>query len=118
VDSGDSFLQLRLPAPITAEVLIMRIANCLALAAVLTLAQAAVAADEPYTGQPQVEKPGRAAEGDTVKSAGPATRPGRTAEEDPQSVMSDRDRPGHAIDDSTVKTGGNAQRPGRQAEEK
>ena len=86
-------------------------------AAILALSHFAYAADEPYTGQPQVEKPGRAAEGETVKSGVPSSRPGRTAEEDPQSAMSDRDKPGHAIDDGSVKAGGSIQRPGRQAQE-
>jgi hypothetical protein len=86
-------------------------------AAALALSLAAFAADEPYTAQPQVEKPGRSAEGETVKPGGPTSRPGRTAEEDPQSAMSDRDKPGHAIVDATVKTGADTQRPGRQAQE-
>jgi hypothetical protein len=86
-------------------------------AAILALSHSAYAAEEPYTGQPQVEKPGRGAEGETVKSGAPSSRPGRTAEEDPQSAMSDRDKPGHAIDDGGVKAGGSTQRPGRQAEE-
>jgi hypothetical protein len=99
-------------------VIFMRTAlSTLTAAALLALSYPASAADEPYTGQPQVEKPGRAADGETVKSGGPTARPGRTAEEDPQSAMSNRDKPGHAIDDGTVKAGGNTERPGRQADE-
>jgi hypothetical protein len=93
--------------------------STLVAAAAFALAQASIAADEPYTAQPQFEKAGRSADEETVKSGGAAARPGRTVEEDPQSAMSDRDRPGHAIDaDGTVKSGGDPARPGRQAEDK
>ena len=47
----------------------------------------ALAADEkPYTGQPKVEKPGRAADDSspsTVKSGGDTMKPGRAADEPP-----------------------------------
>ena len=39
---------------------------------------------EPYTGQPKIEKPGRAADdgsGSTVKSGGDTMKPGRAADE-------------------------------------
>jgi len=44
----------------------------------------ALAADEkPYTGQPKIEKPGRAADdgSSTVKSGGDTMKPGRAADE-------------------------------------
>jgi hypothetical protein len=46
----------------------------------------ALAADEkPYTGQPKIEKPGRAADdgsgGSAVKSPGASDKPGRAADE-------------------------------------
>jgi len=45
----------------------------------------ALAADEkPYTGQPKIEKPGRAADdgsGSTVKSGGDTMKPGRAADD-------------------------------------
>jgi hypothetical protein len=47
----------------------------------------ALAADEkPYTGQPKIEKPGRAADDSkdsTVKSGGDTMKPGRAADEPP-----------------------------------
>lgn len=44
---------------------------------------AGAADNQPYTAQPKVEKPGRAADDgkDTVKSGGATTKPGRTADE-------------------------------------
>jgi hypothetical protein len=44
---------------------------------------AAAADNQPYTAQPKVEKPGRAADDgkDTVKSGGATTKPGRAADE-------------------------------------
>jgi hypothetical protein len=90
----------------------------LTAAATLALAQLAVAADEPNTVQPPAERPGRAAEADTVKAGGPAARPGRSVEVDPEMALSDRDRPGRAIEEATVKTSADPQRPGRQVEEK
>ena len=52
------------------------------IAAMFAAVSLGVAADEkqPYTAQPKVEKPGRAAD-DTVKSGGATTKPGRTADE-------------------------------------
>jgi hypothetical protein len=94
--------------------------STLAAAALLTLAQAAWAADEPYTSQPQAEKPGRAADEDgstTVKSGRATDRPGRAAEEEGSSAMSERDGTSRDADDSTVKSGGKTQKPGREADE-
>jgi hypothetical protein len=97
----------------------MRVST-LAAAALLVLAGAAWAADEPYTSQPQAEKPGRAADEDgstTVKSGRATDRPGRTAEEEGSSATSDRDRASRDADDNTVKSGGKGQKPGREADE-
>jgi hypothetical protein len=41
----------------------------------------ALAADKPYTAQPKVEKPGRAADDSAVKSGGNLDKPGRAADE-------------------------------------
>jgi len=53
---------------------------------------AAAADNQPYTAQPKVEKPGRAADDgkDTVKSGGATTKPGRAADEQKPEQKSDK----------------------------
>ncbi len=86
--------------------------SALAAAGIIGFSMASYAADEPYTAQPKVTKPGRAIDEGTVQSGNNLNKPGRQI--DDGTVKADKPKKfGRAIDDGTVKAPNKEKAAGR-----
>ena len=76
--------------------------SALAAAGIIGFSFGAYAADEPYTGQPKVQKPGRAIDDGAVKAPNAPKAAGRAIDDGTVTTGKPK-KYGRAIDDGTVK---------------
>ena len=90
--------------------------SALAAAGIIGFSFGAYAADEPYTGQPKVQKPGRAIDDGAVKAPNAPKAAGR--EIDDGTVTTGKPKKfGREIDDGTVTSGKKLHKPGREVDD-
>jgi hypothetical protein len=78
--------------------------SALAAAGIIGFSLASYAADEPYTAQPKVTKPGRAIDDGTVQSGTNLKKPGRQIDDGTVTTAKPK-KYGREIDDGTVQAG-------------
>ena len=90
--------------------------SALAAAGIIGFSFGAYAADEPYTGQPKVQKPGRAIDDGAVKAPNAPKAAGRAI--DDGTVTTGKPKKfGREIDDGTVTSGKKLHKPGREVDD-
>ena len=77
--------------------------SALAAAGIIGFSFGAYAADEPYTGQPKVQKPGRAIDDGAVKAPNAPKAAGRAIDDGTVKAPNKEKSAGRAIDDGSVK---------------